>query len=90
MEIIWIFCVLIINSRLRVAITLKDALYRFRQGRGTVTAAMEAKLTQQLALLIHESLFQVFLDVGKSYESLDRGRCVEILRGYGLATNLQR
>ena len=35
---------------------------------------MEAKLSQQLAELSHKLLFQVFLDVGKSYLSLDKER----------------
>ena len=32
-------------------------------------------------------MFQVFLDVWKAYDSLDRGRCLEIFRGYGLGPN---
>ena len=51
---------------------------------------MEAKLAQQLAGMVHEPLFQVLLDVKKSYDSVDRGRCKEILRRYGLGRNLQR
>ena len=34
------------------------------------TATLEAKLDQYLAGLAHELLFQVFLDVYKSYDSL--------------------
>ena len=51
---------------------------------------MEAKLEQQLVGIVHEPLFQVFIGVRKAYESLDRGRCMEILRGYGLGPKLQR
>ena len=51
---------------------------------------MEAKLEQQLARIFHEPLLQVFIDVRKAYDSLDRGICMEILRGYGLGPNLQR
>ena len=35
---------------------------------------MEAKLEQQLTGIVHEPLFQVFLDVRKSYDSLDQGK----------------
>ena len=49
---------------------------------------MEAKLEQQLAGIVREPLFQVFIDVRKSYNFLDRGRCIEILRGYGLGPKL--
>ena len=41
------------------------------QGMGTAT--LEAKLEQQLVGISHDPLFQVFLDVQKSYISLDRG-----------------
>ena len=49
---------------------------------------MEAKLGQQLAWIVREPLFQVFIDVRKSYDLLYRGRCIEILRGYGLGPKL--
>ena len=51
---------------------------------------MDAKMEQQLAGKVHESLFQVFIDVRKAYDSLDREICMEILRVYGLGPNLQR
>ena len=40
--------------------------------------------------IVYEPLLQVFIDVQKDYDSLDRGRCIEIIRGYGMGTNLQR
>ena len=45
---------------------------------------MEAKLEQQLAGILHKALFQVFIDVRKAYNSLDRGICMEILHEHGL------
>ena len=50
---------------------------------------MEMKLYQQLPGLVHEPLFQVFLYVQKLYNFLDRGRCMYILRGYGLGLKPQ-
>ena len=44
--------------------------------RGMGGATLEAKLAQQLAGLAHEPLFQMFLDVRKVYESLDRVKCI--------------
>ena len=41
-------------------------------------------MEQQLAGIFQDPLFQVFIDVRKAYNSIDRGRCIEILRGYGL------
>ena len=50
---------------------------------------MEANMAQQLAGRAHEPLFRVFIDVRKAYDSVDRERCMEILRGYGLRSKLQ-
>ena len=47
-------------------------------------------MVQKLAGIVHKLIFQVFIDVRKAYNSLDRGICMEILRGYGLRPNLQR
>ena len=47
-------------------------------------------MAHQLAVLCHEYILQVFLDVQKSYDSLERGRHMDILRVYGLVPNLQR
>ena len=51
-------------------------------------ANLEAKMAQKLSGLAHEPLFQVFLEIHKPYDSLDRGRCLEKLRGYGMGLNL--
>ena len=55
----------------RVAV-LHDALRVFREGRWIGTAMLEANMEQQLVGLAHKPLFQVLLDVSKSYDSLDR------------------
>ena len=57
----------IVNSRIQSSIVLHDALHGFRKGRGTGTAIIEAKLEQQLAGIVHEPLFQVFIHVRKAY-----------------------
>ena len=89
-ETIWKVCTSIVNSRLQSSIVLHDVLHGFRQGRGTGTVIMKAKLEQQLAWIFHKPLFQVFLDVSKSYDPLDRRICMEILRKYGLGPRLQQ
>ena len=45
---------------------------------------MEEKLEQQLVRVVHGPMSQVFIDVRKSYDSLDIGRCMEIIQGYVL------
>ena len=42
---------------------------------------MEENLEHKLAGIVHEPLFQVFIDVQKAYNSLYRVRYMEILRG---------
>ena len=68
---------------------MHDALHGFRQGRGVGTATLEENLAQQIAGLCHDTLLQVFMDVRKDYYSMERGRCMEILKCYGLGTNLR-
>ena len=90
LETIWEVCPSIFNIRIRSSIVLHDVLHRFRQGRGTGAAIIEAKLEQQLTGIVHEPLFQVFVDVRKACDSLDQGRYMEILRDYGLVPQIQK
>ena len=66
------------------SVTRYDSLHGFRAGRGTGTSTLEANLAQQLAGIVHEALFQVFLDVWKVYDSLGRGWCMDIMWGCGM------
>ena len=54
---------MIVNSRLQITIILHDTLHGFRKGRETGTAIVEVKLEQKLARIVHEALFQVFIEV---------------------------
>ena len=56
-------------------------LTRLPTGEGYRDGGNGGKLEQKLAGVVHDPLFQVFIDVQKSYDSLDRGRCMEILQG---------
>ena len=75
-EVICNVCASIVKNRLQSTTILHDVLHRFRQGRGTGTAIMEENMEHQPAGVIHEPLFQVFIDVQKSYDSLDGERCM--------------
>ena len=77
------------DQRLEV-IEFHDCLHRFIKGRGTGTAAMEAKLAQQLAYIEQEALYETFIDLRKAYDAMDRERCLEILEGYGVGPNILR
>ena len=64
---------------LQSSIVLHDVLHSFIKGRGKGTAIMETELEQQLARIVNKIFSQVFLKVRKAYDSLDQGRCMEIL-----------
>ena len=48
------------------------------------TAALEAKLPQQIMIMRNAVLFKVFLDIWKSYNTLYRERDLELLAEYGV------
>ena len=54
------------------------------------TATLEAKMVQHLSGIAHELLLDLFLDVRKAYDSIYRGGCLEIFRGYGMGPNLDQ
>ena len=86
-EVVWKVVAAILNPRFTSSITYHDAIHRFRVGCGTVTATLEAKLLQKLAAMREEVLYVIFLDLTKSYDALDRSRCLETLEGYGVGPN---
>ena len=65
-EVAWKLCAAVVNCWLKRGAFLCGALHGFRCGLGTGTAKLEANLSQQLAGLTHESLFQVFLGIRKA------------------------
>jgi hypothetical protein len=88
LEPLWKVIEGIIDQRLN-AITLHDCLHGFRAKRGTGTAIIEAKLAQQLATLEQAPFYGVFLDLRKAFDAMDRGRCLEILAGYGVGPRMR-
>lgn len=84
LETLWKLISCIIDARIKSAVVFHDSLHGFRANRGTGTAIIEAKLIQQLAALEQVPLYEVFLDLQKAYDTLDRERTLEILVGYGV------
>ena len=89
LEAIYKLCSSIIHVRLQNAIEFHPGLHGFRMQRGTDTAILEAKLQMQLAAREGDPLFQVFLDLTKAYDTLDRERTMAILEGYGVGPNIR-
>ena len=88
-EVVWKVYVMVVNFCLKSIVTLHDTLNGFREGKGTHTSKLEANLAQKLAGIAYEPLLQVFLDVRKAYDSLDRGWCMDILQGYGMEQSME-
>ena len=84
----WKVCTAVVNCWLKCGVVLHDALHGFREGWGTGTATLEANMDQQLAGIAHKPPFRVFLDIHKAYDSVYRGQCLKVLRGYGMSLNL--
>ena len=73
-EVTWKVVVVILHRGLTTGITFHVFLHGFREGRGTGTATLEAKLLQQLDAMREEVLYMIFLDLTKAYYALDRSR----------------
>ena len=67
---------------------MHDTLHGFRELQGTWTVTLESKLAKHMDGIAHKPLFEVFLEVRKTCGLLEKGRCLKILRGYGLGPNL--
>ncbi len=87
LEPLWKVVECIMDRRLN-ALLLHEALHGCRNGHGTGTAILEAKLARQLAHLELEPFYGVFLDLKKAFEAMDRERCLLILEGYGPGPNM--
>ena len=90
MEVTWKVVAVILHRRLMAGIKFHDALHGFREGCGSGTTTLEAKLPQKLAAMREEVLYVIFLDLNKAYDALDRSRSLEILKGYRVGDRVRR
>ena len=88
-EPFWKVIECIMDDRLNV-IEFHDCLHGFLAGKGTGTATIEAKLSQQLAFIEQQPLYGVYIDLQKAYDAMDRGRCVLIMEAYGVGPKMIR
>ncbi len=90
LETIWKLITTIIHTRLGNDITFHPDMHGFLPKQGCSTACMEAKLQMQIMHRIGKPLYQIFIDVSKAYDGLDRERTLLILRDYGVGENMIR
>ncbi len=72
------------------AINFPPCLHGGMPKRGIGMATVEAKLALQLAWVEQEPLYQVFVDLRKAYDHLNRAKCLVIMTGYGVGPKLLR
>ena len=70
-EVIWKTISGIINQQIGTAVLFHDILHGFHAVREMGTASLEANLIQHLMEIREELLYEVFLDLRKSYNALD-------------------
>ena len=88
LEVIYKLCTTIIAQRIQDRVKFHDSIHGFRRGRGTSTAIIETKLRMQLAYRQQRPYYQIFLDLRKAYDAVDRSRMIAVLRGYGVGPNV--
>jgi hypothetical protein len=80
----------LVNHRVTTAVKFHDAVHGFRGGRSCSTAILEAKLEMQRARQAGKVYYQVFLDLSKAYDTVDRTRLRQVLQAYGLGPRVLR
>ena len=76
----------IIDICLRASVRLHYVLHGLCTGRVTGTVILELKLAQELSILDQEPMLLFFLDMRNSYDTVDCGRLLTMLEGYGAVT----
>jgi hypothetical protein len=71
-----------------LSVEFHDSLHGGLLGRGTGTTTIKAKLHQSLAWRNQCSLYQIYMDLKKAYDTLDWEQMLEILVAYGVGPKL--
>ena len=79
----------IINIRMGDTINFCEEVHGFRRKRGCHTAIGETKLKMQIAACQSDTLYQIYLDLRKAYDSIARNRVLKLLEKYGVGPNIR-
>ena len=84
LKVLWKTLTGILNLCFTSVIQFHDVFHCFWANRGTGTTTLEKKLIQQLTSMREAVLYEIFMDLQKAYNNLERDRCLEILAAYGV------
>ena len=90
MKVLFKVISIIIDRRLEESIELHGVLHTFRVWRGTGTAKLEDKILQEITGMCKKVLYKIFVYIHKYNDTLERGRALEILEGYGVVPQVCR
>jgi Reverse transcriptase (RNA-dependent DNA polymerase) len=88
LETIWKIISIIIKDRLVDTIQFDDSLHGFLPRRGTATAIIKAKLRLDTTIAAGTTIYQVFMDLTKAYDSVSREKLLSILSQYGVGPHI--
>jgi Reverse transcriptase (RNA-dependent DNA polymerase)/Endonuclease/Exonuclease/phosphatase family len=80
----------VLNRRAAKAIRFHEGVHGFRAERGCQTALREAKSDMQAREAAGKTYHQIFLDLSKAFDTVDRGRLTQIMRAYGFGFRSMR
>jgi Reverse transcriptase (RNA-dependent DNA polymerase) len=90
LETLWKLISIIIKDRILDSVTFDDALHGFLPTRGTSTAIIEAKLHLDTTITDGNTIYQIFIDLSKAYDSICRTKLLYLLQGYGLGPKVSQ
>ena len=80
----------IINIRMGNTIDFCEEVHGFRRRRGCHTAIGETKIKMQIAASESDTIYQIYLDLRKAYDSIARNRVLKLLEKYKVGPNIRK